>query len=80
MGRYLIIRLMHAAMVIWGAATLVFLILHLAPGDPALNLVGEMATEEQIARVRTSLGLDRPLHLAPGDDPGPATKPLARRD
>ena len=63
MGRYLIIRLTHAAMVIWGAATLVFLILHLAPGDPALNLVGEMATEEQIARVRTSLGLDRPLHL-----------------
>lgn len=61
MGRYLVIRLLHALVVIWGAATLVFLILHLAPGDPALNLVGEMATEEQIALVRTSLGLDRPL-------------------
>ncbi|MDA7947753.1 MAG: ABC transporter permease [Hyphomicrobiaceae bacterium] len=62
MGRYLLRRLMHAAVVIWGAATLVFLILHLSPGDPAVNLVGEQATKEQFEMVRKSLGLDRPLH------------------
>ena len=63
MARYLIIRLLHAAVVIWGAATLVFVILHLAPGDPALNLVGEMANPDQIAMVRHALGLDQPVHV-----------------
>ena len=62
MGRYLAQRLLHAIFVIWGAATLVFLILHLSPGDPAVNLVGENATGEQFEMVRRSLGLDRPLH------------------
>ena len=62
MGRYLAQRLLHAIFVIWGAATLVFLILHLSPGDPAVNLVGENATDEQFEMVRRSLGLDRPLH------------------
>ena len=62
MGRYLAQRLLHAIFVIWGAATLVFLILHLSPGDPAINLVGENATDEQFEMVRRSLGLDRPLH------------------
>ena len=62
MRRYLVRRLLHAFIVIWGAATLVFFILHLAPGDPVVNLVGENATEAQFALVRKSLGLDRPLH------------------
>jgi peptide/nickel transport system permease protein len=62
MRRYLIKRLFHSVIVMWGAATVVFLILHLSPGDPAVNLVGEMASEEQFALVRKSLGLDQPLH------------------
>ncbi len=62
MGRYLAHRMLHSFVVIWGAATLVFLILHLSPGDPAVNLVGENATKEQFELVRRSLGLDRPLH------------------
>lgn len=62
MGRYLVHRILHSFVVIWGAATLVFLILHLSPGDPAVNLVGENATKEQFELVRRSLGLDRPLH------------------
>ena len=35
--------------------------LHLAPGDPASQLAGPAATPEQIANLRTALGLDRPL-------------------
>ncbi len=62
MGRYLAHRILHSFVVIWGAATLVFLILHLSPGDPAVNLVGENATQEQFELVRRSLGLDLPLH------------------
>lgn len=40
--------------------------LHLAPGDPASQLAGPAATPEQIANLRTSLGLDRPLPVQYG--------------
>jgi len=40
---------------------LVFLLLRLTPGDPAAILAGDAATSEQIAAIRSSLGLDRPL-------------------
>jgi len=39
----------------------VFLMLRLAPGDPAAILAGDAASTEQIARIRTELGLDRPI-------------------
>jgi peptide/nickel transport system permease protein len=62
MAAYIFRRLLHAIVVVWGAATLVFAILHLSPGDPAVNLVGENATDEQFELVRESLGLNLPLH------------------
>jgi peptide/nickel transport system permease protein len=40
---------------------LVFLMLRLTPGDPAAILAGDAASSEQIAAIRVSLGLDRPL-------------------
>ncbi|AEC51589.1 dipeptide ABC transporter, dipeptide-binding protein [Pyrococcus sp. NA2] len=40
-----------------------FSILHLIPGDPARYLLGEFATEEQLAKFRHQLGLDRPLYI-----------------
>jgi peptide/nickel transport system permease protein len=40
---------------------LIFLLLRLTPGDPAAILAGDAATSEQIAAIRVSLGLDRPL-------------------
>jgi peptide/nickel transport system permease protein len=40
---------------------LVFLMLRLTPGDPAAILAGDAASSEQIAAIRASLGLDRPL-------------------
>jgi len=42
-------------------AVLVFLLLRLTPGDPAAILAGDAATADNIAAIRTSLGLDRPL-------------------
>jgi peptide/nickel transport system permease protein len=42
-------------------AVLVFLMLRLTPGDPAAILAGDAASSEQIAAIRASLGLDRPL-------------------
>ena len=42
-------------------AVLVFLLLRLTPGDPAAILAGDAANTEQIAQIRTALGLDRPI-------------------
>jgi peptide/nickel transport system permease protein len=47
--------------VIFGVVTLMFFLIRLAPGDPALLLVGPSASEEQVMVQRRSLGLDRPL-------------------
>jgi len=44
-----------------GIAVLVFLLMHLIPGDPARVLLGDDATKEAVDRLRASLGLDRPL-------------------
>jgi peptide/nickel transport system permease protein len=44
-------------------ALAVFLLLRLSPGDPAAVIAGDYATAEQIAKIRTQLGLDLPLHV-----------------
>ncbi len=41
---------------------LTFGLIHLAPGDPVANILGDKATTDDIERVRHQLGLDRPLH------------------
>jgi peptide/nickel transport system permease protein len=47
--------------VVVGVVTLMFFLIRLAPGDPALLLVGPTASQEQLAAQRKALGLDRPL-------------------
>jgi peptide/nickel transport system permease protein len=58
---HLLRRAVAGLAVIWGVVTLVFLLLHAAPGDPAALLVGPAASPEQVAAQRHALGLDRPL-------------------
>jgi peptide/nickel transport system permease protein len=60
MAHHLLRRALAGLAVIWGVVTLVFLLLHAAPGDPATLLVGPAATPDQIAAQRHALGLDRP--------------------
>ena len=48
--------------VVVGVVTLMFFLIRLAPGDPALLLVGPTANPEQLAAQREALGLDRPIH------------------
>ena len=45
---------------------IVFGLLHLAPGDPALVLAGEDATRADIQQIRVNLGLDKPLYVQYG--------------
>lgn len=61
MVRHLLVRGATGLAVIAGVITLTFVLLHLAPGDPAVHLAGPSATAEQLAALRTDLGLDRPL-------------------
>lgn len=58
---YLIRRLLAAIPVLGVVAVFVFLLLRLTPGDPAAIIAGDMATPEQLERIRTSLGLNEPL-------------------
>jgi peptide/nickel transport system permease protein len=57
----LVPRLAAGVAVVLGVVTLTFLLLHLAPGDPAVHLAGAAATPEQLQALRAELGLNRPL-------------------
>ena len=61
MPRYLVRRILLTIPVLLGVATLVFSLIHLVPGDPAQAMLGDGASPQDIAELRESLGLDRPL-------------------
>ena len=54
-------RLAHLIPVIFGVSVVVFLMIHLVPGDPARLVAGMEATPQDVENVRRSLGLDRSL-------------------
>jgi peptide/nickel transport system permease protein len=60
---YAVQRLLMAVPVMGVVALVVFSLLYLTPGDPAQVLAGDTATPEQVAKIRTTLGLDEPPHL-----------------
>ena len=62
MGRYIIRRIIAAIPVLFGLSILLFAFIHLLPGDPAAALLGQHATPELTAKIRTQLGLDKPLY------------------
>jgi ABC-type dipeptide/oligopeptide/nickel transport system permease component len=57
----LIKQLLLILPVIWAVVTLVFLLIHIVPGDPVRNALGENATELQVIELKRKLGLDLPL-------------------
>src|SRR6056297_1885688 len=63
MTSYIIKRLLALVPVIIGVALSVFLLIHLIPGDPAQTMLGERATQETIAQLRESMGLNDPLYV-----------------
>jgi peptide/nickel transport system permease protein len=58
---YVARRVLLTLPVLFGVATLVFSLIHLVPGDPAQAMLGDGASPEDIAQLRSRLGLDRPL-------------------
>ena len=61
MTAYILRRLASLALVMALVGICVFLLLHLAPGDPAAIIAGDNATPDQIAQIRAHLGLDDAL-------------------
>ena len=61
-GRYILRRLFQMIPVLLGVTIIVFLMVHLIPGDPAAAMLGDQATDVSVARVRKELGLDKPLY------------------
>jgi peptide/nickel transport system permease protein len=63
MYRFVGRRLLAAVPVLIIVGVAVFIILRLTPGDPAIVILGDGASPEQVAELRASLGLDQPIYL-----------------
>ncbi|MBZ5525230.1 MAG: ABC transporter permease [Acidobacteriia bacterium] len=61
MLRYLITRLLYMVPVLWLVVSVVFFLIHLVPGDPIQQMLGEGAAGADVAAVRHASGLDLPL-------------------
>lgn len=66
MVRYVVTRLIAIVPVLFGVSIIIFLLVHLAPGDATVTLLGPMATEEAKETLRHALGLDQPLPVQYG--------------
>jgi len=60
---FIIRRMLQMIPVVLGVILVVFLIMQMVPGDPAVLLAGESATKEQVAQLRDQLGLNQPLYM-----------------
>lgn len=63
MSSYIIRRLLLTIPVLFLVVTLIFVVLRIAPGDPALSMLGEYASQEVLEAFRVKMGLDHPLYL-----------------
>jgi peptide/nickel transport system permease protein len=59
--QYIIRRLAQMIPITFGILTLIFSLIHLIPGDPAIQIAGENARPQDVQQVRHALGLDQPL-------------------
>ncbi len=60
---FIVRRLLATIPVMGVVALVVFLMLHLSPGDPATVIAGDYASPQDIEKIRAKLGLDRPFHI-----------------
>ena len=61
MSKYLFQRILYTVPVIWLVVSVVFLLIHIVPGDPIQQMLGEGAASVDIAATRHAYGLDVPL-------------------
>ena len=61
MRRYVIQRLVASGLTLLGVSCIIFVMVRLLPGDPALVIAGLLASEDEVTAVRRQLGLDQAL-------------------
>jgi len=61
MAQYIIRRLLQLIPITLGIMTLIFSLIHMIPGDPAVQIAGEGARPQDVLAIRKALGLDQPL-------------------
>ena len=61
MLRYVLTRLLYTIPVLWLVVSVVFLLIHLVPGDPIQQMLGEGATATDVQSLRHAYGLDVPI-------------------
>ncbi len=66
MKRFIVKRILSVIPVLLIVSIVVFMLVHLVPGDPAAAMLGDMASPEDIAALHARLGLDRPLPVQYG--------------
>ena len=73
MLKFVFHRLVGAVLTLAAASVLIFVVLEVLPGDPALVMLGEGARPDTLAALRTEMGLDQPAvvrFFESGDEPG----------
>src|SRR5215469_7426873 len=63
MTRHLLQRIVYTLPALWHILTMVFFMIHIVPGDPVLQMLGQDARAEDLTQLRHSLGLDQPLSV-----------------
>lgn len=62
-GQYILRRLSQLVPVVFGITIIIFVMLRLVPGDPAYAVLGEKATDQQVADMRERMGLNKPIFV-----------------
>ncbi|MEL7219349.1 MAG: ABC transporter permease, partial [Pseudomonadota bacterium] len=63
MTRYLVQRLLSTIPTLFGILTIVFIMIRIAPGDPALAILGDNASQEALDAFRDRMGLNEPIFV-----------------
>ncbi len=61
MIRRILLRILYTLPALWLILTMVFLLIHIVPGDPVQQMLGQDARADDLAQLRHSLGLDQPI-------------------
>ena len=63
MLRFIVRRVLGAIPVLFWLSVILFMLLRLLPGDPAIAILGQHATPQLVAQIHETLGLDKPLYV-----------------
>src|SRR5215831_6089448 len=63
MARFILLRLLHTILILFGVSIVAFSLIHLIPGNPLDILLPPEAPKEVVERLKVEFGFDKPLYL-----------------